>query len=70
LHFADDSGVTKHPDVSLGDVQRLVAEEVVSVDPLLLVQQEALGTDGQKLRIDELLQCLSVGVELGLVESL
>ena len=64
LHSSDDGGVGEVPNVDLADVQLVVGEEFVPVNPLLLVEQEPLRADGQELRVDELAESVPVIVEL------
>jgi hypothetical protein len=70
LHGSDDGSVGEEPNVDLADIQLVVGEEVVPVDPLLLVQQEALRADGQELLVDELAKSVPIIMELSAVESL
>ena len=70
LHSSDDGGVGEEPNVDLADVQLVVGEEFVPVNPLLLVEQEPLRADGQELLVDELVESVPVIVELSAVESL
>ena len=46
LHGSDDGSVGEEPNVDLADIQLVVSEEFVPVNPLLLVEQEPLRADG------------------------